>query len=714
MTKARPALASVALLTARGLLSLALAVCAFPQDTRPPDTLNPSLFQLQHTSWTEREGAPPAINDISQAPDGALWLGSGEGLYRFDGFTFERVRSIDDQSPAPTEIFCLLTTSNGDLWIGTSYKGATLLRNGVATHFPKFEGIPLNTTVWSLAQDLDGTIWAGTASGLQRFDGSRWHNIGKAWGTPEMGRFMLQLDSDGTLWAEAFEHGLFRLKRGSQHFERLADVPQDANFFDRSPSGEYWASTSSGICPFGEAQRSPPGPHWAVHNTWSAASPFSAYSYLTFDRRGNLWMRSWQGGGIHRLDAAAFRDAFRPGHPEGKVESFTKRYGLTSDRIHSVFRDQRDGSIWVGTDHGLDHFREAPFVPAFPKPGTENFGVQAQKDGRVWIGSIGGALWIGSPEGKTERITFPDIQITSLYETQRGTLWFATDQPMTIGSIHDPSNHHPKDGRTTSLPLTPELHSQVAVQSIVEDRDGAVWASFIPYGLAKWDGGRWIHDGGLTGLPRAWVVILNTGPDGKLWAGYMNGEVAVIDGTSVQRYALNIGPVAAILSARSDGWLAGENGMVRFDGRRFHVLSEANNRPFSGITGIAEAKNGDLWLNAFDGIRRVAVAELRKAKKNPAYAVHSDLYDLADGLPSVPQHIRPFPTAMSSPDGRIWFGLRAGVVSVDPEDPSLSSPVPPVSIVRAIADGKTFNAATNPQNSPLEDKKPGKSNLHRL
>ena len=127
------------------------------------------------------------------------------------------------------------------------------------------------------------------------------------------------------------------------------------------------------------------------------------------------------------------------------------------------------------------------------------------------------------------------------------------------------------------------------------------------------------------------------------------------------------------------------------------TCSEANNRPFSGITGIAEAKNGDLWLNAFDGIRRVAVAELRKAEKNPAYAVHSDLYDLADGLPSVPQHIRPFPTAMSSPDGRIWFGLRAGVVSVDPEDPSLSSPVPPVSIVRAIADGKTFNAATNPK-----------------
>ena len=142
-----------------------LGTCAFPQNARPPDTLNPSLFQLQHTSWTEREGAPPQINDIVQAPDGSLWLGSGEGLYRFDGFTFERVRSIDGDSPAPTEIFCLLATSNGDLWIGTTLNGAILLRNGEVRRFPKFEGLPLNTTVFSLVNDLDGTIWAGTAFG---------------------------------------------------------------------------------------------------------------------------------------------------------------------------------------------------------------------------------------------------------------------------------------------------------------------------------------------------------------------------------------------------------------------------------------------------------------------------------------------------------------------------------------------------------------------
>ena len=700
MTKARPALASVALLTARGLVSLVLGECAFPQNARPPNTLNPSLFQLQHTSWTERDGAPPTINSITQAADGSLWLGSGEGLYRFDGFTFEWIRAIDGDSPAPTEVYALLAAANGDLWIGTSFNGAILLRNGVAKRFPQFEGIPLNTTIWTLTEDLDGTIWAATAHGLQRFDGSQWRSVGKAWGLPEMVGFSAQIDSNGTVWAKAYKHGLFRLKRGMRHFERLADFREEYLSFDRSPSGEYWASTNSGICPFAEVLNGATGPHCVVRDNWNAFNPFSGNSILTFDRRGNLWARSVRSGGIRRLDTAAFGDAFHSGRPEGKVESFTERDGLTSDLIQSIFQDRRDGSIWVGTDHGLDHFRECSFLPVFPKPGASSFGVQAQKDGRVWISSIDrGGLWTASPEGTAEKLTLPEISIESVYETQRGTLWFATYSPFTIGSIHDPPRDRPKEGEIASLPLTPELQSQVAAQSIVEDRGGAVWVSFIPYGLAKWDGGHWTKNGGLTGLPEAWAVILSIGADGKLWAGYLNGEAAVIDGTSVRRFSekdgLNIGPVAAILSSRSNCWLAGVKGLVRFDGRRFHSMSEANNRPFTGITGIAEARNGDLWLNSWEGVRRVAAAELRAAEKNPAYAVLSDLYDLTDGLPSVPQRIRPFPTAVSAPDGRIWFGLRSGVVSVDPEDPNLSSPVPPVSIVRAIADGKTFNAATN-------------------
>jgi hypothetical protein len=154
-------------LAAQGLLSLVLGTCAFAQITRPADTPNPSLFQLLHTSWTERDGAPPRISGIAQAPDGSLWLGSGEGLYHFDGFTFKRVTSIDRGSPAPTEIDSLLGTSNGDLWIGTTLDGVILLRNGEVSRFPKFEDF-LSIRLYSAWK----AIWMAQFGSAQHWDSS--------------------------------------------------------------------------------------------------------------------------------------------------------------------------------------------------------------------------------------------------------------------------------------------------------------------------------------------------------------------------------------------------------------------------------------------------------------------------------------------------------------------------------------------------------------
>src|ERR1700733_11645840 len=88
-----------------------------------------------------------------------------------------------------------------------------------------------------------------------------------------------------------------------------------------------------------------------------------------------------------------------------------KRDGLTSDAVRIIFRDRRDGSIWVRTDHGLDHFREAPFIPSLPLPATEDFGVQAQTDGSAWIGGFREGLWSSSADGRAQQITLPGVTV---------------------------------------------------------------------------------------------------------------------------------------------------------------------------------------------------------------------------------------------------------------------------------------------------------------
>ena len=154
-----------------------------------------------------------------------------------------------------------------------------------------------------------------------------------------------------------------------------------------------------------------------------------------------------RGGGIGRLDAAAFRDVFSRGHPERKVESFTKRDGLTSDLIDPSREIDVTGAFGLAPITAWTTSANLPFFP--PSPNQE-LPLSASRRKRT-AGSGLAALTeedCGSPLRKErhERITCPEITIQSLYETQRGTLWFATYSPMTIGSVNDPPSDHPKEG----------------------------------------------------------------------------------------------------------------------------------------------------------------------------------------------------------------------------------------------------------------------------
>jgi ligand-binding sensor domain-containing protein len=121
---------------------------------------------------------------LAQTSDGYLWVGSFDGLYRFNGVVFER---YEPQSGGPFPVGpvgSLLALPNGDLWIGFSPGKVSLLRNGNATNYTVREGVP-NGSIWSFAQDREGTIWAATTSGLARLEGDRWKEVGKDWNFPD-------------------------------------------------------------------------------------------------------------------------------------------------------------------------------------------------------------------------------------------------------------------------------------------------------------------------------------------------------------------------------------------------------------------------------------------------------------------------------------------------------------------------------------------------
>src|SRR6476659_2346726 len=135
-----------------------------------------SLNEFGHQSWLTENGLPQnTVQAIVQTQDGYLWIGTQEGLARFDGLNF----SVFDKENTPAfksnDIRFLHEDSQGRLWISTSY-GLVCRLNGEFTSFTVNEGLPDNS-VGPVVEDTKGNIWIGTAGGLSRFDGGEFHKF---------------------------------------------------------------------------------------------------------------------------------------------------------------------------------------------------------------------------------------------------------------------------------------------------------------------------------------------------------------------------------------------------------------------------------------------------------------------------------------------------------------------------------------------------------
>src|SRR4051812_47119828 len=99
-------------LVALACLVLGWLFAATPASAREPARL---LNQYKHTGWTVDDGAPANITTMAQSSNGYLWLGGADGLFRFDGLSFELVDAQRDLSRS-NQVYSLLAASNGDVW----------------------------------------------------------------------------------------------------------------------------------------------------------------------------------------------------------------------------------------------------------------------------------------------------------------------------------------------------------------------------------------------------------------------------------------------------------------------------------------------------------------------------------------------------------------------------------------------------------------------
>src|ERR1044072_2792266 len=130
---------------------------------------NRSLNEFGHQAWLTENGLPQnTVQAIVQTHDGYLWIGTQEGLARFDGLNFAVFDKENTPAFKSNDIRFLHEDKQGRLWISTSY-GLVCLHNGQFHSFTVNEGLPDNS-IGPLAEDTNGNMWIGTAAGLARFD----------------------------------------------------------------------------------------------------------------------------------------------------------------------------------------------------------------------------------------------------------------------------------------------------------------------------------------------------------------------------------------------------------------------------------------------------------------------------------------------------------------------------------------------------------------
>jgi signal transduction histidine kinase len=325
------------------ILLFAAVICtsAFESDLK--------ITQFSHAAWGANQDAPPRILAIAQTTDEYLWIGAAEGLFRFDGLTFERYQTQPEPALPSGAVVSLLALPNGDLWIGF-YSGAiSLLRNGHAVNYGKADGVPRGY-IDSLAQDETGAIWAGWEYGLVRLENNRWKEVGREWNFHGTAARSIYFDRAGTLWV-ATENTIVFLPKGTRTFQPTGiDVGQVSQIVE-APNGKLWmAETSRSVRPVPLHSKLAPSDETEVH---------MGASQILFAREGDLWIPTL-GDGLRRVrDPETLQGKHDRSSPD--LERYTTQDGLSSNYDLSIFQD-RDGNIWVGSDRGLDRFRETASV----------------------------------------------------------------------------------------------------------------------------------------------------------------------------------------------------------------------------------------------------------------------------------------------------------------------------------------------------------------
>jgi diguanylate cyclase (GGDEF)-like protein len=656
--------------------------------------------------------AASSVHALAQDPAGFIWIGTDNGLQRYDGYRF--VNYLHDPRDAGSIgeniVTSLAFAPDGSLWVGTQDAGLDRLAAG-ATDFTHFQHDPESAdslgsdAVFALLQDRRGRLWIGTNDGLDRLDAV--HGAFRHYSTHSTlpnGERILSLfeDVDGRLWVGS-DHGVLWYDEKQDALVRYAPAGPTAavsvltgsaiDAFSRSRDGRLWVGTGHGLAVFGED---------GVLQAFYTAHPGDPVALqsdhvrgLLQDESGEVWVATLHGG-LSRLDPGSGRFSTYQHDP-------TDSGSLSDDDTSRLFRD-RTGLLWLATYNGginIYNPRTRAFGYYRTRPGRSDglaanltWAVYKDRNGDLWVGTLKGLTRLDPTRTRYRQYDLKDRPATAqddkvvnaLLADHTGNLWVGTDYGL--------SRYVPARDGFEFHRLIPEHGNpyQTSVTILFEDRERRFWVG-TQQGLAQFDPAdgrvlqRFLPDPAKPGsLPNALVTALCETRDGALWVGTAAGLGRLNDGQGNfivysegedPHHTLSSNSILSCL-ATPDGllWLGTDNGLDSLDPKTGAVRRYGADEgiPDNNVYSILPDAQGNLWLATGKGLTRFTPAS--GAVRN---------YTDADGLQKGSYNSS---AAFAAADGELLFGGENGLNSFYPASLPADTHAPDVAVTSFTALGK--------------------------
>lgn len=610
--------------------------------------------QYVHDSWQTEQGLPQnSIHSILQTRDGYLWLGTEEGLVRFDGIRF----TVFDKRNTPTlknnYIWTLFEDEKGTLWIGTYGGGLVRYEQGKFSAFTDFSSTDVIRAIYI---EQNGNIWLGTDSGLICKREVRLDHYSTANGLIHNRINCLFKDSKGNLWIGS-DGGLSRWDGNS-----FASVLRNQRVITilEVENNIYAGTVRSGLIQ-------------CKMNSECAAESFSGTANLrinsiTRDRNRNLWLGTTSGA--VRMNGTS-------------ISRFTSEHGLSNDGVLCTYED-REGNVWIGTaGGGLNRLKEGKLIPFGKIEGLPDDMVSAileDKSGQLWIGTYGTGLarykdgqftWYSKKEGLSSNV------ITALHETREGEFWIGTANGLnrlTGGKIV--RRYSKKDGLTND-----------SIRSILQDREGRLWIGTYGGGVNELKAnGTFRAITAQEGLTHNFVTSLMEDRDGALWIGTDGGGITCLTGDTMTMFTTKNGlsnNIVFELHIDSQGYVwigTGGGGLNVYRDGKLDSFTTTDGLYDDVVYRILEARDGNFWISCNKGIYLISRTDLLDFADHKRSRIRFKSYGRSDGMRSAECNGGVQPAGWRRETGDMWFPTIRGAVKLSPHLLTRNLVKPPVTL----------------------------------